>query len=134
MTLEEALFAHLTTSAGLIALVGDRVYPGHIPQGVTQPAIVYLKVSDPRGRTFGRAQFAKPRFQFSCWGETYASAKAVAHQVRAALENFAGMLGGAAGVEVRNAFFENELDLHDPETGLHHIPVDFSIWHIIPTT
>ena len=127
MIIEEALFSHLSAFAGLTALVGTRIYPMLLPQQATLPAVTFMKVSNPYIRTFGSTIGAQPRFQFSCWATTYLGAKAVADQIKAALDFYAGTMGG--GVVVRAGLVENELDDYDPETKRYHVPVDVILWH-----
>lgn len=134
MTLGEALYSYLSTHAGVNALVGTRVFPQVVPQGEPRPAIAYFKVSDPTGRTFGRRFFAKPRYQFNCWGESYASARAVGDAVKSALENYAGMMGGDAGVKVRMTYFQDDQELYDEPTGQTVVAIEYSIEHVAPTT
>ncbi|MDA8212162.1 MAG: DUF3168 domain-containing protein [Clostridia bacterium] len=134
MIIEEALYAHLNTYANLTALVGNRIYPLVLPQKGSYPAITYQKVSGPRLHALQTDPgTAHPRFQISCWAQTYSKAKAVVKQVQAALQDFSGIMGGAGGVQVDAVLFENEFDLYEEETegktGLYHIPVDFIIWH-----
>lgn len=130
MKIEEALFSHLKSHAGLSALVGTRIYPQIMPQGVTMPAVTYQKISGPREYSHGGpSELAHPRFQLSCWAKNYSTAKDIAEQVRLALQAYRGTMGGAGGVTVYGAFLENEIDLYESDTRLYHIPVDFSIWH-----
>lgn len=134
MNLGEALYSHLSGNAGVSALVGARVFPVVVPQGEPRPAIAYFKVSDPPGRTFGRRFFARPRYQFNCWGVTYESARAVGDAVKAALETYAGMMGGDGGVKVRMTFFQGDQDLYDEPTGQTVVAIEYSIEHVEPTT
>lgn len=130
MNIEEAIYSYLKDNAGLAALVSDRIYPLTMPQNCTMPAVTYRKVSGPRIHTMGTDPgLAYPRFQFSCWGSSYSSAKNVAKKVQAALQDYKGQMGGALGVVVQASIMENELDLYEPDTGLYHIPVDLVIWH-----
>ena len=131
--LGEALFSYLTNNSGVSALVGDRVFPVIVPQDVARPAIAYFKVSDPPGRTFGRRFFARPRYQFNCWGTSYETARAAGDAVKAALENYAGMMGGDNGVKVRMTYFEGDLDLYDDPTGQFVTAIEYSIEHVEPT-
>lgn len=88
MSVETALFTRLTsTHSGTAALISTRCYPLHLPQNPTLPAVVYQRVSsDSRHGTTTRRE---PRYQMSCWAATYAGAKALAAQVRDAIENHA---------------------------------------------
>lgn len=118
MSIETDIVA--TLAAG-VPLVASRIYPLLLPQTPTLPAIVYLRVSGPRVQSHdGDSALQHPRFQFSCWAETYAGALAVAEEVRLALQGLT-----TAGVGI----FENMLDLYDAETGWFQVPVDITIWH-----
>jgi hypothetical protein len=128
MRLEQALFNHLSTHAGLMAVVGDRIYPYKRPQGCAFPAVTYRRVSGARVRTFGGST-GKPRIQVDCCGKSYADAKAVADQVIAALEGFTGLLGGPGGVPVSGIQLDNELDDDEPDAGVYTTILDFFVWH-----
>lgn len=120
MNIEEALYAYLSSYANLTAIVGTRIYPLILPQSPILPAITYSKVSGPRVNSKdGASGLAYPRFQFSCWAKSYGQAKQVAEQIRLALDTFPS----------GRAFIENEQDIYEPDTGIHHIPIDFIIWH-----
>ena len=132
MIIEEALYTYLSTHAGLSALVSTRVYPVVMPQGCTLPAVTYQKIDGPRVHAMGSdAGLAHPRFQVSCWGSTYKSTKDVAAQVRAALQDYTGTMGGAGGVSVGGVFLDDENDLFDDAagTGVYHVALDFIVWH-----
>lgn len=101
-----------------------------LKQGTAFPALTCQKISGPRvASKDGPAGLAHPRMQVSCWAKSYADAKAVAEQVRLALEGFSGIMGGAGGIKVDITLLENEVDFYEPETGIYHVPVDFLIWH-----
>ena len=131
MTIEEALYTHLSGNAGLSALVSNRIYPMIMPQDVALPAVTYQKISGERMHTLQTDPgVASPRFQFNCWGSSYSSAKAVAVKVKDALKDFTGTLGGAGGVTVlRVVGPEDELDDYDAETETFRTILDFFIWH-----
>lgn len=129
MTLEQALYSYLSTYAGLTALVSTRIYPVTMPQGVTYPAVTYTRISAPRIHAMGRdTGLASPRVQVDCWGSSYSSVKGVAAQVRAALQDFSGLMGGAGGVTVQRAFIEGDRDLYESDTQTHRTSMDFIIW------
>lgn len=118
--IESALYTRLSTYAPLTALVGTRIYPLVAPQGTTLPYCVYRKVSPGRQYTLDGYAIERPRMQVSCYGATYGQAKGVAVQVTAAVESWAAVgFGWQVG----------EVDLHEKDTGLYHVPVDFFIWY-----
>ena len=130
MTLEEALFSYLKSFSGLAALVGTRLYPSLMPQNVKLPAVSFQRISTiEEYHLGGSANLVHPLFQFSCWAQKYSEAKAVAAQIRQALNVYTGTMGGVDGVEIYGSFRENELDFYDAAAGLYHVPVDFRIWH-----
>jgi hypothetical protein len=111
--------------------VGERIHFNLAPQDVVKPYIVVIKISGPR-YTLSNAtagSIAYPRFQFSIFSTTYKEAKEIADAIRAVLLTFSGLMGGAGGVTVLSCLYENEVDLYEVETGLHHIAVDYIIWH-----
>lgn len=135
MTIKEAIFRHLTTNAGLAALVGDRVYPKKLPQPKppkkpTLPAIVYHRITTPREHDQdGSANLHSPLWQFDCFATTDGQASEVARVLRLALDGFAGTMGGVGGVAVDAAFVEDEQDDYDDTTEFFRSIVDFTIMH-----
>jgi len=94
MDIEPALRSELINNAAVAAMVGTRVYPMHLPQGYTLPAISYQMISAPRAwSTTGPVGQVQARVQVDCWAETYDGAKSLSNGVRLALDNFRGTLG-----------------------------------------
>lgn len=121
MTIETDIFTRLSTFAGLMALIGTRIYPDLLPQNPTLPAVTLFKVSNPREITHsGDSSLQHPHYQFSCWALTYGQVWAVAEQVRLALQ---GLTSAGVGI------YDNGYDLYDEETGYYHVAVDIIIWH-----
>ena len=124
MTIEEALHEYLSGRTEITDLVGNRIYPIVLPQGPAYPALTYIKISGP---VLHDVDIAYPRFQLSSWGEEYSDVKQLAAAVKEVLQRFKGVMGSAPGIKVSQVVFENELDLYDPETGVYHIPADYTI-------
>ena len=134
MTLDEAIYSRLSGYAGLSALVSDRIYPGEIPQGDDLPAVTMQLISTYQPKASGtNPTLSRPRWRMRSWGETMASAKGVAVQVKAALGDYTGTMGGAGGVVVQRVFFDNqgyEEPLYNPETKeiTEGVWQDYLIW------
>jgi hypothetical protein len=127
--IEKAIYVRLTGFAGLAALVGDKVFPLRARPGVAAPYIVYSRVSGQRVRSLaGPSGLARPRFQFDCYGGTYAELRDVATQLRLALDGFRGTV---AGVRIGGASLQNEIDAFDfePDPDLFRASLDFLIFH-----
>ena len=130
-TLDEGLVSYLKAFSGLTALISTRVYLMFIPQAATLPCVTVTRISTARILTMDSSgstgDLAHPRFQFDAWATTYASAKAIIDQVRAALNGHVGATG--TGVTIRAALVESEVPSYDPETALYRCQSDFMIWH-----
>lgn len=122
-----ALYTHLQTHAGLVALVGDRVYPRRQPRDATFPLVLYTRVSTRRAMTqSGPDGLAEPRIQFDVWARDPDSADAVAEQIRLALHGFRGQMGD---LEVGSVAIVGDIDDDDPATGLYRRILDAQIQH-----
>lgn len=133
ITIEEGLYHFLTNNAGLVALVGTRVYPNRLPQSGTLPALTYQRIDSPRIATHdtaGASGTARPRFQFDCWGATYATCKAVSDALRAALNGYRGTMGAADPVTVQSALIQDETYDDFEDAGMGRMATDYIIWHL----
>lgn len=130
-TVDEGLIAYLQGFAGLVALISTRVYLMRIPQTATLPCLTVTRVSTPRelchDTSGSTGALAHPRFQFDAWATTYASAKAINDQVRAALNGHTGTTG--TGITIRAALVADEVPSFDPETKLYRSRSDYHVWH-----
>lgn len=135
--LGEAIFAHLSHVAPLTALLRTsadapvRIYPIHLPQAPTYPAITYQIVSDERVfHHGGRSRLQLARVQFSIWGKDtdggsggYRSVQAVAQALHEALDGH----DGAFGNHLVKCVPLGGRDLGESEPGIYHHAADFSV-------
>ena len=137
--MEEAIRARLLATAGLTALVSQRVYCGSRPQGGPLPDIIINRISGaPVYTDDGESGLASARLEIDCWGETYASAKTAARAVIASLSAFFGTVNGDGSppdfaVTFQNILLDAERDFREgggnaPEY-LFRTNLDFIIWH-----
>lgn len=125
--LDDQLYDHLQTFAGLTSLVGTRVWPNRLKETATMPALVWQCINDaPSYSHGGDSGLDDGLYQFSCWGRTPLEAKQVAVQVRAALGGKSATLTDGTKF---TAFVENVLSNDDAETGLFRVNVDVRFWH-----
>lgn len=112
--------------ADFFTLVGylfdNRVYPGVAPAGTVAPYCTYTRVSSIEQSTLdtngGTGNESNTRLQIDVWAATYADAQAKAGAVKAELK-----LWTLANV------LQGEQDLREPDTGLHRVMLDVSVWH-----
>lgn len=127
MTIEVALQQYLRAQPAVAALIANRLYPLLLPQPpVGWPSVTYSCISRYPERDLSGVIYFTSRFQFSCWSERYGEAKVTAQAIRQALEGYTGPLGE---FRVLGATMANEIDLGQPDSGLHHVPVDVVIKH-----
>lgn len=107
MEIEEAFTAYLLGRPGLVALVGQRFFPEEIPQGSELPAVSYIKISDVKDHTLtGQSEIERPVFQFTAFAFTKAAARAVGNQLKAALQDYVGVM---SGIKIQKIELLNEM-------------------------
>lgn len=136
---EHAIFTLLTGDTEVGSLVSTRVYPVQIPPmkpgdtlASTRPAIVYQRISGPRGYTTnGQDPLANARYQITCWALTPTAARELADKVR---KRMSGAKETAASVVIRGVFLEDEGDIPSTEPNEQQAEfgrrLDFTIWHV----
>jgi hypothetical protein len=130
MLIETALMTDLLAQTAITALVSTRTHFGVAPQEVAKPYMVLNKISGVRIHSHETtSHLAHPRFQFSIFGTTYSSVKAVAAALQTALQGYTGTMGGVGGVVVQSCIYEDETDLDPGDQGLFGVACDYIIWH-----
>lgn len=120
MSFQSDLYAAITAHPGLTALIGTRLYPNEAAQESPTPFIVYYEFATPREQTIDcTIAVSKPRIQYSIYGETFASALAVADQLRAALDATSYMV-----------VYEDERGNNEMTSALHRRDIDVRITHV----
>ncbi len=127
MSIQGAIYNILSGTAAVTALVGTRIYPVVAPDGAEYPLIVYTVFSNERIlASGGSTDLNNPSIQISCWGDSYASARNVAIQAIAAIEDYAGTQDSTV---IQHIFYGTEQEFFEPTTKKYHIPIDFEAWH-----
>ena len=125
MSIEIALYAHLTNDTGVNALVGSRVYPLQLSQGAALPAISYQRISGPREYDLaGPTGRSRPRMQIDCWANSYSTVKNLASKVISSLN---GLNGNMGGVDVDGIELEGERDGFEETTEYKRVILEFKI-------
>lgn len=130
MLIEQALITFLLAQSTITTYTSTRIYQVQAPQDVTGTYMVVTKISGVRvGSHEGNSHLAHPRFQFSVFSTSYANAKNCAAALQTALQGYSGTMGGAGGVAVGNAVYEDENDFYEENGGLYQVACDYIIWH-----
>lgn len=127
MSMETELKTYLRAHAGLVALVGQRIYPyGKAPQEVAKPYCVFSKKGNKRVRSHqGYSGLSEVAIEVNCYAETGLQAEAVMEQVTEAVESWPGV-----NQRAQSAKQDDEQDLtFEDEAELHHRWAEFSIMY-----
>ena len=134
--IQEGLYRTLTTTAGVAAIVSNRVYPLVIPErnhadASTYPCLVYTVEGKGRQVRFeGTDSLVRADVRIDSYARTYGDAQRTAAAVRATLVDYSGYMTTADGtIKVKRIFIENEADLVDIEPGLFRVWQQFTIWY-----
>ena len=128
MTIKEALYAHLVGTSGLTAIVAERIYPRVSPQIVTPYISFHFIDTLPVHADGADADVEGKQVQVNCWGDDD-DPDLTAIQVKAALRDYSGIMGGDGGVTVQRVFYDGERDLYDERGKTAGSAIDFIIWY-----
>jgi hypothetical protein len=130
MIIEQALRTELATNAGVIALVGQRIYyVGYAIQDVTKPYIVIQTIDDiPTHAHDGFCKLSTARIQINTFDDSYLGCKAVDAAVFTAIDSFHGTMGGAGGVTIGRCLKDMSGDFpNDDNPNISGIHTDYMI-------
>ncbi|MBE3101476.1 MAG: DUF3168 domain-containing protein [Firmicutes bacterium] len=105
----QILFSVLSNTSSVIAYVGNRIYPGYIPQGTNLPAVTYNQIAGIRSYTHsGPAGLVDGHWQITVWAESYAVMDALTGHIRDAFNGYFGVVNDR---HISIIFIENETDV-----------------------
>lgn len=104
----KAFQTYLETVAGITSLVTTRIYPHHLPRGVsTYPVLTHQLISADHNHVLGGAGGQNiVRIQVDCWGKTLSDVETLAEAVRQ-IDGYSGTMGAVS------VFFTMILSEHD---------------------
>ncbi len=109
---EDDFFTWISTQPGVTAVVGTRLYPDYLPQGVTYPAVRFEIDSDGGFKDMdGQGSTIRVEIRTDCVAVTKGGAKAVAEAIKAAMKNFTGLMGSS---RIDRVFLETEFSTYEP--------------------
>jgi hypothetical protein len=121
----------LNQAAGLTALVDDRIYPDVMPDSPTFPSVTYQRLSGASERgSLSDPPLKSAVFQISAWAKNRPAARAIAAQIRVALDRQRKVT--VAGVQVDDCFYQDDIDLFDFDTRTFFTHLTFKIFYRDP--
>jgi hypothetical protein len=127
-----ALREFLLGDAAITTVVGTRVFPIKIPQGVTAASIVYTRISGDGDYTMqGPSGFVSPRIQIDAWAGSADAAANLANLVKDRLDGYRGVMGSGGGaITVHGVFIADQREDYDDAAQLHRSGRDYFIHHL----
>ena len=95
MSTSKIVYARLTTFAATSTALGIRIFPSQADQGTAYPYVVYEEFDGERFPTMGEdGDLVRAPVRVNLWHNDYDVGRALADQVRLALQRFRGTAGG----------------------------------------
>lgn len=140
MSLDSALYSHLTTDSAITALIAMRVYPDAAPQDVAWPYVTFMAAATENGRHMTAGDgLARVTMQIDVWADSSEARRAITGALFNRLHGFRGAMGAEA-LGVRSVHFDGPANTHerptdDGEIGTYRGRCDVTIWHVesVPT-
>lgn len=119
------LRTYLLADAPVAALVGTRVYPVKLPQGVTAASLVYNEISGQGDHHMeGASGLVTARMQIGAWATTADAAHGLFLAVKEAIDGYQGLMGS---VYVQGVFIDSWRDIDDTVANLRGKVADYMI-------
>ena len=114
MTIQEALYAALAANPDLTELVGDRIFPGQIPDDEAPTPWLYYAVpeSTPFDQLDGGPQDVESQVEFHVLADRYSVAVAIVQAVKDVLKDY-------RDATIRRSFWAGTSE-DTTEDGYHH--------------
>lgn len=121
ISIAKHIYARLTASEPLRALVGTRLYPVAADQGTTMPYVTYHRTALATEYTYDGAGPDTVSVSFRIVAGGYQAATEIAEEIRAALE---GVRSAYGDFEVRDAEVVNSVDAYDVDIDAYVLTLD----------
>lgn len=107
MSVEDDFYDLASGTAGVSALVGDRIYPDAMPEKTAYPAVVYSRSATDEERLLdGSVASIRYELEVNCWAKTRTAADAVGDAIGAALVGTSFcQIGRTAGYDAETGLF-----------------------------
>jgi hypothetical protein len=128
MNLESGVRYVLINDAGVLALVGTRVYSGILPQDPTYPAVTIQPITENDNNALASLPALRwARLQIDSWAETYAEAKDLHDKICVALN---GQTYNPSGVRIGSIVAQTGGQYsYEPSVGVHRRTRDYGFWY-----
>ena len=124
------IYALLSSSSELAALVGDRIFPMRAPQNANPNCITFMEISVSPVGIKGYAKNEQARVQIDVFAPTQSNAGHIAKLVRKAMEPvLPATIGGVFTQVVEFDDQQNMIEESAEDTGMYRISQDYLIYY-----
>lgn len=127
----KSIRTYLQTKSTVTDLTSTRMFPDHLPQNTTLPAMTYAVVSTngPQHMT-ASAGYSDFRVQLDCYADTYAAAQNLAEQIRLVMHGYSGAMGTDTVdvVQLANGFSSYDDPIDGSDKGRHVYVLEWRLW------
>lgn len=116
--IETSLRTTLLASSSLTAESSNNIYIGYIPKEAGYPCIGIFEISNTEGHNY---DLARTRMQFTCFGNTYSSAKGICESIKNVLKRYYGTM---STVFVIHSVVDQDVYLYDDSINKHCFILD----------
>ena len=125
-TVETAVGARLAATAAVTAITSTRIFAEHLPDDEVLESVTFEMIDAEREHSFGAdTGNVQSLFEVTSYAAKKVEAKTLAVAVHSALSRWSGT---QSGVTIDASFLEGSRDEFDPETRMHTVISDFTIW------
>lgn len=123
----------ILSNGQIAAIVGTRVYPVLLPQGVTADSIVYNRITESESyRYVGPSGLVIARIQIDAWSQSVGQANALGDLIKEHIGGFSGQLAYGSSspsdyVNVQGIFLINGDEDYDSVAALYRRRRDYNI-------
>lgn len=119
------IFNMLTAHAGLLALIGSRVYRLKAPDDPSVPFIQFQRLNTSRPSTIdGQWGVVRALYIFNIYTDTHAACESIKAQLLDALQ---AKRGSFSGIDIQSILSDDEGDTVDDENGYYNAAMTFYI-------
>jgi len=123
--IEDAIYSKMSGFAGLSALVGNRIYPMHLPQKPTYPCVAYRRVSSkPVNLLSNDSDIMTAVFDIASFSKSADSCYSVADQIRLCLQRWQGT---ESGIIIMDSMLINIDQDYEPDLEIYESSLSFEI-------
>lgn len=115
-TIEEAMWSKVSSATAVSSLIGTKLYPVMIPDGVTLPAVAYQRIAtrrDPAQPVSPGNTLVMATFQYAAIDPRYKKTKSIIDAIREEIDRFGGTITYTGGtVIVQSILCRNEFTIY----------------------